>query len=152
MPPNCLVSRSVTELLNATDHKTVVIVSRDLPQGLALNATGIVGISLGRLFPELVGPDVTDASAVEHPGITEHPLPVLKADPERLVAVAERARATAQVTVLTIPESAQRARTYAEYSAHLGSLTTPEQTLSAIGLVGPRAAITSLTGDLPLYR
>ena len=142
----------MTEPLNPDTHKTVVIVSRDLPAGLALNATGLVGITLGRLFPELVGPDVTDASEVEHPGITAHPLPVLKADPDRLSDVAHRARAVAEVTVIAIPEVAQRARSYADYAAHLGSMTTPEQALTAVGLAGPRSAITSLTGDLPLYR
>lgn len=41
--------------------KTVMIVNKELPVGLIANTTAVLGISLGNLFPDIVGHDIQDA-------------------------------------------------------------------------------------------
>lgn len=49
-------------------------VDEAMPRGLAANTAAILGITWGRLRPELVGEDVTDAAGAIHPGIIRTPV------------------------------------------------------------------------------
>ena len=49
--------------------KCVLVIDEAMPRGLAANTAAILGITWGRLRPELVGEDVTDAAGAIHPGI-----------------------------------------------------------------------------------
>jgi len=133
-------------------ERLVVTLVDDLPPGLAINAGALLGITLGRLFPQIVGADVVDASGTTHPGISTRALPILKASPERLAELAGKARTDPRVTVIDLPRAAQQARTYAEYSRRLEGLPTDGQHVVGVALHGPHDTLTSLTGDLPLYR
>ena len=42
--------------------KCVLVIDEAMPRGLAANTAAILGITWGRLRPELVGEDVTDAA------------------------------------------------------------------------------------------
>lgn len=132
--------------------KVVVALTSDLPVGLAINAGALLGITLGRMLPQLVGPDVVHASGTVHPGISAWNLPVLKASAQRLGELAGKARTDPQVTVIDLTQVAQQARTYAEYTLRLAELPTEEQRLVGVALHGPRTALNTLTGDLPLFR
>lgn len=57
--------------------KCVLVIDEAMPRGLAANTAAILGITWGRLRPELVGEDVTDAAGAIHPGIIRTPVPVL---------------------------------------------------------------------------
>lgn len=134
------------------EDKLVVVLPEGLPVGLAMNAVALLGISLGKLVEDLVGPDVVDASGTTHPGLVTVPVPVLRASRRQLGELAAKAQATPRLTVVDVPEVAQRSRTYPEYVARTGDTSTGDLALNGIALHGPRAAVTSLTGDLPLYR
>jgi hypothetical protein len=134
------------------EERLVVALVDDLPSGLAINAGALLGITLGRLFPQIVGPDVVDASGTTHPGISTRPLPILKTSAERLAELAGKARTDPRVTIIDLTQAAQQTRTYAEYSQRLAGLPTEEQRVIGVALHGPHATLTSLTGDLPLYR
>jgi hypothetical protein len=136
----------------AVDEKLVVVLDGGAPLGLAINAGALLGITLGRRFPDIVGPDVVDASGAVHPGISTRPVPVLTASTQRLGDLAGKARTEPEVTVVDITATAQRARTYAEYTRRLAEQPTEEQQVVGLALHGPQAVLTSLTGDLPLYR
>ena len=56
----------------------VIVIDEALPAGVAANAAAIIGITLGRRFPEAVGADVTDGGGIMHSGIIQIPVPVLK--------------------------------------------------------------------------
>ena len=66
--------------------KCVLVIDEAMPRGLAANTAAILGITWGRLRPELVGEDVTDAAGAIHPGIIRTPVPVLSGRPERAPA------------------------------------------------------------------
>lgn len=134
------------------DARLVLTLVDDLPAGLTVNAGALLGITLGRLFPEVVGHDVTDASGVVHPGISTRTVPVLKASTERLAHLAGKARATPGVTTVDVTDTAQRARTYDDYARRLADGPTAAHRVLGLALHGPETAIRSLTGDLPLYR
>mgnify|MGYP003273594901 FL=1 len=46
--------------------KCVLVIDEAMPRGLAANTAAILGITWGRLRPELVGEDVTDAAGAIH--------------------------------------------------------------------------------------
>jgi hypothetical protein len=130
----------------------VLVLVDHLPQGLAINAGAILGVSLGAATPGLVGHDAADSSGLVHPGLTTRTLPVLKVDAVRMAALLAKARAHEAVHVIDVTETAQRARTYDEYTTALSKAPTDDHPVLAAALTGPDAAIRSLTGDLPLYR
>jgi hypothetical protein len=135
-----------------TVEKIVVTLADGLPPGLAINAGALLGITLGQLFPDLVGPDVLDASGTAHPGISMLNLPCLRASTERLSELAGKARTDEQVTVIDLTRTAQQARTYVEYTERMARLATERHQLIGLALAGPETTLTSLTGDLPLCR
>ncbi len=64
---------------NSTDNlKCVMVIDNRLPAGLIANTAAILGISLGRNMPQVVGADVHDQDGGLHPGIIEFPVPILK--------------------------------------------------------------------------
>ena len=72
------------------NKKCVMIIDEALPLGLIANTAGILGMTLGKLNPETVGPDVQDQSGRAHLGIVALPVPVLKADGEKIRAIREQ--------------------------------------------------------------
>ena len=68
-------------------EKCVMILDENLPLGLIANTAAIMGITLGKHLPEVVGEDVLDRSGNVHLGIIEFPVPVLKSSPEAIKAV-----------------------------------------------------------------
>lgn len=72
----------------------VIVIDEALPAGVAANAAAIIGITLGRRFPEAVGADVTDGGGIMHSGIIQIPVPVLKASAETLRSLREKALAS----------------------------------------------------------
>lgn len=63
-------------------EKCVMIIDENLPLGIIANTAAIMGITLGKEMPEVVGANVTDQSGNEHLGIIEFPVPILKGSPE----------------------------------------------------------------------
>jgi Protein of unknown function (DUF2000) len=72
--------------------RTVVVIDRELPKGLAANAAAILSLTLGAHHPALVGAHFTDAAGGQHLGLIPEGLPVLGAVRAELPAI----RAAAQ--------------------------------------------------------
>lgn len=73
---------------NSTGNlKCVMVIDNRLPAGLIANTAAILGISLGRNMPQVVGADVHDRDGGLHPGIIEFPVPILKGSPEEIQAL-----------------------------------------------------------------
>lgn len=64
--------------MSLQNKKCVMIIDENLPLGIIANTAAIMGITLGREMPEVVGQNVTDQSGNEHLGIITFPVPVLK--------------------------------------------------------------------------
>ena len=65
-------------------EKCVMVIDSELPAGVIANTSAILGMTLGKRFPEQVGNDVTDASEKTHLGIITVPVPILKGSREML--------------------------------------------------------------------
>ena len=63
--------------------------NENLPLGIIANTASIMGITLGKEMPEVVGANVTDQSGNEHLVITRFPVSILKGLPEIIKAVRE---------------------------------------------------------------
>lgn len=132
--------------------KVVTVIAKDLPTGVALNTAALLGISLGRHVPDLVGGESRDATGHVRPGMSTHAVPVLKATTEQLRTLHEQACRQPELVVVDMNHVAQESRTY---EAFLDSLSgTKPQDIRYLGLMlfGPRQDVDSLTGRLSLYR
>ena len=130
-------------------EKCVILLSPSLPAGAAANVAAILGLSLGRLRPDLVGGDVRDRDGQRHRGIITLPIPVLSAPPELLRDLRRRA---GDLTAVDFSDLAQRCRTYGEFTEQMAA--SGEETLTYLGLAlcGAKRGIDRLTGSLPLLR
>lgn len=133
------------------DVKCVMVLANDLEPGLAVNAAGVLAVSLGFKVPSLLPPDAVDGSGDHHVGLINVPLPILVADRETLRTLRVRSREQEDVLVVDFSDVAQHARTYEDYVAALA--TTPSEALSYLGLAlyGPKKRLNKLVGNLPLY-
>ncbi|CAM3466620.1 DUF2000 domain-containing protein [Deinococcus saxicola] len=133
------------------DVKCVMVLADDLPVGLAVNAAGVLAVTLGHKVPSLLPADAVDASGTAHAGLINVPLPILVADRNTLKSLHERALTLEQVMLVGFSDVAQHARTYDAYVAAL--ISTPTETLAYLGLAlyGPKKALNKLVGNLPLY-
>lgn len=135
-------------------QKCVMIIDESLPRGLIANAAAIMGITLGKRLPEVVGPDVTDGSGHAHMGIIEFPVPILRGSPADIRRIRERLYGAefGDVAVVDFSDLAQGCRTYDEFIGKMGQ--APESALQYLGVAvcGPKKAVNRLTGDLALLR
>ena len=154
--------------------KCVLVIDEAMPRGLAANTAAILGITWGRLRPELVGEDVTDAAGAIHPGIIRTPVPVLSGRPEtfqtlrRQLAELEFADVAAivisrkageghndipmDVAAVDFTDLAQSCRTYGEFIEKMARTGPGELRYLGMALLGPRHQVDRLTGSLPLLR
>src|SRR5438270_818841 len=64
--------------MNEQTTKTVIVIDETLPIGIIANTAAILGITLGKHVPDIVGSDVADSAGQNHLGITTTPVPILK--------------------------------------------------------------------------
>ncbi|PPF89489.1 DUF2000 domain-containing protein [Subtercola sp. Z020] len=146
--------------------KWVIIVDRDLPAGLAVNAAACVAASVGASVGGMLGPGGTDADGSHHPGLPWAGCSILGATAAELLAVREAARALADaapqapadgaaaphaaVYLTDMPQSAQTNRVYDGYLAELATTPAADLHASALSIVGPRKQVDRLTKRLTL--
>lgn len=137
---------------DAEQHRCTLIIDKDLPAGLAMNAASVVGMSFGRAVDNLVGADLQTRDGMTFPGVITVPLPVLLATGDYLRELHQRCAADDSFFVLPFSALAQSCKHYAEYEERMRDTSSPNIELVALGLAGPKKAITRLTGNLKLYR
>lgn len=136
------------------NEKCVMVLDERLPPGMLANTAAILGITLGKHMPEVVGRPVSDLDGGEHPGIIEFPVPILKGSPKIIREI--RCRLCAPefqcLTAVDFSDLAQSCKTYEEYICKMAH--TKESELSYFGIVicGERKKINKLTGSMPLLR
>lgn len=64
--------------MDLQNEKCVMVIDENLPLGIIANTAAIMGITLGKEMPEVVGANVTDQSGNEHLNIIEFPVPISK--------------------------------------------------------------------------
>lgn len=137
---------------DASQHRCTIIIDKNLPAGLAMNAASVIGISFGRMVENLVGPDMQSLDEVNYPGVIYTPLPVLLASGEYLSEIQANAERDDEIYVMPFSALAQSCKTYEEYGEKISSVKSNNIELVAIGVIGPKKKLTKMTGNLPLYK
>ncbi len=136
------------------NEKCVVVIDEALPLGIIANTAAILGMTIGKKIPEVIGRDVADAVGREHLGIIAFPVPVLKSNASQIKAVRERLYESeySDLTVVDFTDLAQGCKEYEEFIYKMGE--EPADSLQYFGLAicGAKKKINKLTGSMPLLR
>ncbi|WP_196807574.1 DUF2000 domain-containing protein [Candidatus Solirubrobacter pratensis] len=132
-----------------TATRTVLVIDRELPKGLAANAAAILALTLGVHRPQLIGAPFEDAAGSQHPGLIPTGLPVLGAEAAELPAIRDAARERG-LLVVDAPVAAQQTNDYDEFRAAVAA--SPELGYLALLVSGPPKAVRAVTGQLALLR
>lgn len=135
-------------------EKCVMVIDSELPTGVIANTSAIMGITLGKLFPEQVGENVTDASEKTHLGIIKVPVPILKGSREILKKLRENLYNTEfnDLTVVDFSDIAQGCMTYDDYISKAAEVSEEDHAYLGIAIYGDKKKINKLTGAMPLLR
>lgn len=134
------------------DKKCVIIVDETLPLGVIANTAAVIAASFGRLFPEMIGDNLTDYLGHVHEGITTIALPILKGTPELLKRMREQLREVESMIVVDLISATRTTRSYEEYAAVLEQGPGEAIQYQGLGLIGDKKLVTKLTGNLGLLR
>jgi hypothetical protein len=133
-------------------NKCAIVVSEELPAGLAANAAGVLSITLGHRVDGLVGADVKDADGVAHPGIISIPIPILNAPRVKIATIVQTAAEDDELFFVSFSALAQSCKTYDEYIDKMAATATADLDIVGVGLHGPQKRVNRLVGSLPLLR
>ena len=133
----------------ATTTRTVIVIDRELPKGLAANVTAVLAITLGVHRPTLVGADFEDADGRTHLGLFPTGLPILGAAAGELPALRQAARERG-LLVVDMPAPGHRTNDYGEFREAVAS----EADLAYLGILvsGAPKPVRAVTGQLGLLR
>ena len=131
-----------------------MVIDSALPLGLIANTAAMLGISIGKLHPKIVGADVTDATGLVHTGISTYPISMLKGDETLLRDLRLRLYEPefAGLTVVDFSDVAQKINVYADFVQKASETPEREHAYYGIALFGEKKKVNRLTGMLPLLR
>jgi hypothetical protein len=135
----------------ATRTRTVIVIDRELPKGLAANTAAVLSMTLGAQHPALVGDDFTDASGDGHVGLFPTGLPVLGAATHELPALRAAARERG-LFVAGMPSFGHQTNDYGEFRAAVAATQTDDLVYLGILVSGDAKAVRAVTGQLGLLR
>lgn len=140
--------------MDTKEIKCVMIIDEELPAGIIANTAGIMGITLGKYVPEVVGSTVTDADGNEHLGVIQFPVPILKGNKDILKQIRERLYEEQFKDLITVDFSdvAQSCKNYGEYIEKVACAEKSEIEYYGIAICGNKKKINKLTGSMPLLR
>lgn len=140
--------------MNTNSKKCVMIIDSELPVGVIANTSAILGVTLGKHFPEQVGEDVADATGKMHLGIITIPIAILKESKESLKKLREQLYGPeyGDLVVVDFSDVAQGCNIYSEYVAKAASVPEEDHTYMGIAIFGDKKKVNSLTGALSLLR
>lgn len=135
-------------------EKCVMIIDEQLPIGLVANTAAIIGVTLGKLYPEGIGEDIYDSTGNKHLGIVNFPIPILKTNKEQLQTIRESIsqQSDQDVTIIDFSDVAQITNSYEQYRQTLESIASEKLAYFGICLKGKKKLINKVAGSLPLYR
>lgn len=140
--------------MNPENEKSVMIVDEELPIGLIANTAAILGMTLGKRIPDLVGGDVADADKNAHLGIIKIPLPILKASADKVRELRNQLYTPdfADLTVVDFSDLAQSCKKYEDYIQQMKNAKGDALSYWGIAIVGNKKKVNKLTGSMPLLR
>lgn len=140
--------------MDLQSDKCVMVIDEDLPLGIIANTAAIMGITLGKKRPEVVGEDVVDRSGNAHLGISGLPVPILKGTRETIREIREILYQPdfQELTVVDFSDLAQGCKTYDEFISKMGGVSEEALQYFGVGICGPKKKVNKLTGSMPLLR
>lgn len=140
--------------MDVQNEKCVMVIDENLPLGLIANTAAIMGITLGKKMPEVVGADVKDQNENSHLGIIEFPVPILRGSAQTIKEIREKLYQPnfQDLTVVDFSDLAQGCKTYDEFIEKMAN--AQESSLQYLGLAicGAKKKVNKLTGSMPLLR
>lgn len=131
-----------------------MVIDEHLPLGIIANTAAIMGITLGKTMPEVVGANVTDKTGNEHLGIIEFPVPILKGSTESIKAIREKLYEPdfSDLTVDDFSDLAQGCKAYDEFIEKMKEVSEIELNYFGIAICGEKKKVNKLTGNMALLR
>ena len=136
------------------DTKCVIVINENLPLGVIANTSTILGITLGKYIPELIGKDAIDSSGESHLGIITIPVPILKGNKEILRELREELYTyyDDDMIVVDFSDVAQSCNIYREYLQKASTIPEVEHNYFGVAICGNKKKVNKLTGSMPLLR
>lgn len=140
--------------MNEENEKCVMIIDEQLPLGVICNTAAVLGITIGKMMPEIVGSEVYDKTKQAHLGVIKFPVPILKGSTSILSELRAKLYTTPFEDIITVDFSslAQGCKTYDEYIEKMKDTKDEELSYIGIAICGNKKKINKLTGSLPLLR
>jgi hypothetical protein len=140
--------------MDIQNTKCVMVIDESLPLGLIANTAAVLGATIGKLFPEAIGPDVFDQGNNRHLGIVAIPIPALKGSPALLRELRERLCAPEfeRLAVVDFSDIAQGCNDYGEFTEKLAGVPEPRLRYFGIAICGEKKLVNRLAGSMPLLR
>jgi len=136
------------------DTKCVMVIDEDLPFGIIANTAAVMGVTLGKCFPNIVGANVFDKTDKCHLGIIEFPIPILKGNSAFIKELRERLYSPefSELTVIDFSDLAQSCKVYDEFIEKIAGVSETELNYYGIAMYGNKKLVNKLTGSIPLLR
>ncbi|MDE7273743.1 MAG: DUF2000 domain-containing protein [Lachnospiraceae bacterium] len=140
--------------MDLQNEKCVMVIDGNLPLGIIANTAAIMGITLGKELPEVVGRNVSDKSGNPHQGIIAFPVPVLKGNMELIKLIRKRLYEPefSDLSVVDFSDLAQGCKTYEEFVEKMEMTSETELNYLGIAICGAKKKVNKLTGSMPLLR
>lgn len=140
--------------MDLQNEKCVMVIDENLPLGIIANTAAIMGITLGKKMPEVVGTDVYDRTGNGHLGIIEFPVPILKGNADLIKTIRERLYDPdfADLTVVDFSDLAQGCKTYVEFIEKMRNIAGTDLNYFGIAICGAKKKVNKLTGSMALLR
>lgn len=132
-------------------EKGIVIVNENLPVGLKANICAVLGMSLGKKYPEIVGGDIFTLDRESIPGITQIPLPILQSSSEKLSEIFDSHR-NSDVFMTIFDNSALTTKNYSEFQNKISCVNLAELQIHGLIAYGPKKTINKISADIPLLK
>lgn len=140
--------------MDFSNEKCVMVIDESLPIGLIANTSAIMGMTLGKKMPYIVGDDVKDKDNNSHLGVIQFPVPVLKAESSTISDIREKlyTEEFSDVICVDFSDLAESCKTYGEYIEKMMDVSENSLKYFGIALCGPKKKVNKLTGSMPLLR
>ena len=132
--------------------KCVMVIDETLPLGMIANTAAVLGATLGKRFPEAIGPDVFDKDENRHLGIVAIPIPTLKGNPQMLRDLREKLFRPEfeRLAVVDFSDIAQGCNAYDAYIDNMAGAAEADLRYFGLAIYGDKKRVNRLTGSMPL--
>lgn len=140
--------------MESQNDKCVMVIDEKLPLGIIANTAAVLGITIGKQHPEIVGPDVSDGTKNKHLGITAFPVPILKGNVQIIKELRSRlyTEEFQQLTVVDFSDVAQSCNDYEDFTKKIGKTDEEKLQYFGIAMYGNKKQVNKLTGSMGLLR